>query len=199
VITGDRQLLEDLYGTWNFTYTIISTWTDRFRLQSVYLSDRDGEWYLEGDYTLGLHSNPVIVSVAHDISEYTYALLNWNPIGVIFCDFFLFNKIGTNTVAGLYVPLDENCDPRGSLDYYMSRRRISTARSALLGAPMPEEILDARLALDEAKLELKRLEAEFVISDNDLGSASATDPLYLETIIRTLVETLRERREPGTS
>jgi hypothetical protein len=80
-------------GYWDFTYTLISTWTDTYKLYDIFESE--GEYYIRGyDVDLGA---PAVASYFED--DGNYALLARYSS---FDQFFVFNFTGTNTVAGTY-------------------------------------------------------------------------------------------------
>ena len=91
--------LASLIGTWKFTYTIISTFTDTFRLREL---DNSGTYPVL--YGLDQFNYEVGVIRIRDVSPsstlpYTFFLLN--P-GVIICENFLFNRTSTTNVQGIY-------------------------------------------------------------------------------------------------
>lgn len=90
-----------MIGTWSFTYTLISTFTDHLRFSTLTTmngipvlvgSDLDDGAVVIAERTADLPGN----------TSYTFAALH---IGVLLCDFVLFDQTSANSVSGLYLPL----------------------------------------------------------------------------------------------
>ena len=124
---GGLNDLSSLIGTWLFSYTIISTFTNTYDLQT--LTTIDGVPTLIGEDEFG---GGVIANKVQDLSPgsslpYTFALLD--P-GSIICRFFVFNHTSTNVVNGVYAQFDAdnfgNCTNKTSGNTYaMTGSRIS--------------------------------------------------------------------------
>ena len=105
---------ERLIGTWEFSYTIISDWTDwtdTYRLSNVQESSiTPGEWNIFGTDESG---DLVIAGYSPDLGR--FSLLD--P-GTIIRQFFTFDFVGSNTVSGCYYQVDvaddsfSDCYPR---------------------------------------------------------------------------------------
>lgn len=97
---GGGTALSDLIGQWAFIYTIISTFNDHFSLPAP--TSQNGIPVILGtDLDFG---GPIIAARIEDlvpgaITPFEFALLD-PDFGL--CDFFVFNKTGTNTVSGQY-------------------------------------------------------------------------------------------------
>jgi hypothetical protein len=127
--------LQSLIGTWDFTYTIISTFTQRYFFDQV-TSTPSGVPFLEGQDVFG---DPVITARFADLGlpDFPYEFGTLDPT-IGFCRFYTYNKTGPNTVSGLYVFLDLNFD--GSCGspvstYAMNGLRTSFSTIRLLTAP----------------------------------------------------------------
>ncbi|HEY8515071.1 MAG TPA: hypothetical protein VIS07_06145 [Candidatus Binatia bacterium] len=106
---GPATGLAGLIGTWDFTFTIISTFTERYffdRVQTV-----SGIPTLIGEDEIG---QPIIVTRVQDLDPgnplpYEYIGLAYD---LILCDGYLFNQTGPNTVAGIHTSaflVDDEC------------------------------------------------------------------------------------------
>ncbi len=101
---GGGNSLNDLLGTWRFTFTIISTFTDIYRLSRIDTST--GTPLIAGTNEYG---DPVVAGRIQDVNPgnplpYEFALLE--PSDFLICRFFVFNKTGNNSVEGLYFQID---------------------------------------------------------------------------------------------
>ena len=107
--TRPAQGLAGLLGTWDFTYSIISTFEDRYVMSAVQTSDDGIPFILAYDVYAGV--SDALVARPADLGftsfPYEFALLD---AGVLVCDFFVFNKTGANTVSGLYFLSDVDFD-----------------------------------------------------------------------------------------
>ena len=117
---------ERLIGTWEFSYTIISRFTNTYRLSDVQGSSiTPGEWNIFGTDEFG---DLVIAGYSPDLEA--FSLLD--P-GTIINRFFTFDFVGSNTVSGCYYQIVD-----GSLSrcYDMTGvRTSSTALTRLTSAP----------------------------------------------------------------
>ena len=122
--------LHSLLGTWQFTFRILSTFTDTYRLSRV--DSSSGIPLIWGTDEYG---NPVTAGRIRDLVPsstlpYEFALLD--P-GISICNFYLFNKTGSNSVSGVYYLIrDGDCDTSGGLSdpSSMTGTRISLATQA---------------------------------------------------------------------
>ena len=109
---------ERLIGTWEFSYTIISEFTDTYRLSNVRESTTTpGEWVITGTGEFG---DPVIAGYSPDLGM--FSLLD--P-GTILHQFFTFDFVGSNTVSGCYYQVDV-ADDSFSRCYGMTGVRTSS-------------------------------------------------------------------------
>lgn len=110
--TTQPRGLAGLLGTWDFTYSIVSTFEDRYVMSSVQTSDTGVPFILAYDVYDGL--SDAVVARPADLGfssfPFEFALLD---LSTFFCDFFVFNKTGTNAVSGQYyltgVEFDGSC------------------------------------------------------------------------------------------
>lgn len=163
--TAPPSGLAGLIGRWRFQFTIISTFTEDYVFDHV--ETVDGIPTLIGSDEFG---GLVIVSRTADLgggSIYEFAMLD--P-GVILCDFYVFNRTGTTTIAGQRwstgIDFDGSCGSLSGGPYPLTGTRLST----VLGAPLRSE-----RAVDRAALEALRI-------DEEAGVEAATD----ETAARLL-------------
>jgi hypothetical protein len=127
--------LSALIGTWNFTFTIISTFTDTYHLQRI-ITGSSGKRGLSGVNQFG---GTVVAARIQEISPgstlpYEFELLD--PASSLECDYHVFNRTGATTVGGLTsIMLTDStgaCDPSTILNVYdMSGVRISTSALTL--------------------------------------------------------------------
>ena len=117
---------ERLIGTWEFSYTIISRFTDTYRLSDVQESSiTPGEWNIFGTDEFG---NLVVAGYSPDLEA--FSLLD--P-GITIDRFFTFDFVGSNTVSGCYYQI---VDVSWSRCYDMTGvRTSSTALTRLTSAP----------------------------------------------------------------
>jgi len=144
--------LYGLLGTWDFSYTIISTFTDRFVFQSVIVGNQ-GYRIIDGEDEFG---GQIVAARTADLapgqpSSYEFAMLD--P-GFIICQFFVFNRTAAGAVSGLYfqtdVLFDGSCGDISSNGYVMHGTRVSTSTGV---------VATAAVTLDAAGL--KSAEAAF--------------------------------------
>lgn len=97
---GGDTSLSSLIGRWEFLYTIVSTFADHYSLPSPII--QNGVPFILGtDLDFG---GPVAAARLQDLVPgsavpFTFGLLDPD---ITVCDFFIFNKTGTNTVSGQY-------------------------------------------------------------------------------------------------
>ena len=145
--------LHSILGTWRFTFRILLTFTDTYRLSRV--DNSTGTPLIWGTDEFG---NPVTAGRIRDLVPsstlpYEFALLD--P-GISICNFYLFNKTGSNSVSGIYYLIrDGDCDTSVGLadPYSMTGTRISLATQADQTARQPQA---ART--DQGRGELRRAE-----------------------------------------
>ena len=92
---------ERLIGTWDFAYTIISRWEDRYRLQppAIESSSSPGEYIIFGYDTYG--NFDVGATYSPDLGE--FMLLD---LGILFDQVYTFNFTGSNSITGCYHQYD---------------------------------------------------------------------------------------------
>ncbi|HZR84755.1 MAG TPA: hypothetical protein VFD92_26910 [Candidatus Binatia bacterium] len=115
--------LAGLIGTWDFTYTIISTFTDRYRLQNV--QEQNGLQLLFG---LDEFGGQVAVGRVQDVSPGStlpYEFILADP-GPIICQGFAFNRTGPINAVGIYAQFNASCSAIISNRYAMTGVRVST-------------------------------------------------------------------------
>ena len=147
--TGLRGLL----GTWQFTFRIISTFTQTYRLSRVVATT--GTPLISGTDQYG---DPIIAGRIQDILPgsslpYEYTLLD--P-GLIICRFYLFDKTGGNSIRGVYYQIqDGNCETSGGLSnpYSMTGVRLSLSTRATRA-----ELQSQTAMVDQERIELQRAE-----------------------------------------
>ena len=124
--------LRGLFGQWRFEFTIISTFEDHYRLGPDFTDDG----LLIGE---DLTSGGIVLVRSGEEAGYEFALLD--P-GLLLCDLYLFDKVGSDQVAGVQISLltdDQGlCTSDGFSPNSMSGVRVS-ALSAVssFGVPGP--------------------------------------------------------------
>ena len=142
---------ERLIGTWVFSYTIISEFTQTYRLNDVRESPiTPGEWNIFGTDQFG---GLVIAGYSPDLE--VFSLLD--P-GIIINRFFTFDFIGSNTVSGCYYQ-----DSDFSRCYDMTGVRTSSTALTRLTHALPStsaaqaelgEVEEAERLGNEAQIEI---------------------------------------------
>ena len=174
--------LNDLLGTWRFTYTLINTFAQTYRLSRVDTST--GTPLIVGTDEYG---NPVIAGRIQDISpgnslSYEFSLLELSDF--LICRFFIFDKTGSNSVEGLYFQIrvrNGECSTNASdisTPYPMTG--IRTSRSIL---SVQEQSTPQATHLAQRKAERESLEESIA---QGLSSPNEAD----NTAIRDLIDTL---------
>lgn len=179
---GSRSNLNDLLGTWQFRYTIVSTFTNTYRLSQVDTST-------ETPLIIGTdeYGNPIVGGRIQDISPgntlpYEFGLLE--PSDFLICRLFFFDKTGTNRVEGVYFQTDVRNGECGtaasdiSRPYPMTGTRTSRATSG-----MQEQSLTRDTALEQLDAELQSFEEATTL---DLPSPDEADSAAIRDIIDTL-------------
>lgn len=96
-----RTGLYGLLGTWEFTYSIISTFVDRYRLDRVERDPSGVPYVAAFDVFDGV--TDAILARPMDLGfpsfPYEFALLD---AGALVCDFFVFDRTGESVVTGGY-------------------------------------------------------------------------------------------------
>jgi len=173
--------LSALIGTWNFTYTIISTFTDTFHLATIQQSG--GIELLVGTDQSG---NPAVVARSGDLvpgssSGFNFALVTKGPL---ICEGFVFNQTGANSVSGLAFVFFEdatgNCIVDTSNPFAMTGVRIST--SALTVERSTDALSDGALRAHATTL-LRELRAK-------QRNRSSVDALTRDADIPTMLRAL---------
>lgn len=151
--TPSGTSLHSLLGTWRFTFRILLTFTDTYRLSRV--DNSSGIPLIWGTDEFG---SPVTAGRIRDLVPsstlpYEFALLDPD---ISICNFYLFNKTGSNSVSGIYYLIrDGDCDTSGGLSdpYSMTGTRISLATQADQSARQPQSA-----GTDQRRGELRRAE-----------------------------------------
>ena len=146
---------ERLIGTWVFSYTIISEFTNTYRLSDVQESSTTpGEWYIFGT---GQFDNLVIAGYSPDLEAFSL----FDP-GIIIDRFFTFDFVGSNTVSGCYYQIDVE-DDSFSRCYDMTGVRTSSTALTRLTHALPStsaaqaelgEVEEAERLGNEAQIEV---------------------------------------------
>lgn len=127
---GQQQgSLQNLLGTWNFTFTIINTFHRTYELTSLQTSQ--GITLAIGSSSVGGTTGAGFIEDFDDsgVIPYDYFLLDKTFIG---CDIYTFDFTGPNTVAGLeFTALGSDCDTILGNGYPMTGVRVAGASSAL--------------------------------------------------------------------
>ena len=120
---------ERLIGTWEFSYTLISEFTNTYRLSNVRENTiTPGEWIITGTDEFG---DLVIAGYSPDLGM--FSLLD--P-GTIIHQFFAFDFVGSNTVSGCYHQVDV-ADDSFSRCYSMTGVRTSSTALTRLTTARP--------------------------------------------------------------
>ena len=146
---------ERLIGTWVFSYTIISEFTNTYRLSDVQESPiTPGEWNILGTDQLG---DLVIAGYSPDFEVFSL----FDP-GIIINRFFTFDFVGSNTVSGCYYQIDVE-DDSFSRCYDMTGVRTSSTALTRLTHALPStsaaqaelrEVEEAERLGNEAQIEV---------------------------------------------
>lgn len=176
-----------LLGTWNFHFTIISSFTDTYRFQQLTTSTT-GKPIVTG---LNQYGGPAIGARIQDLSPgsslpYTFEVLD-NQAGVL-CDYHLFDRVNDNSVVGdTFIMLTDaggNCNPDTlSNPYAMTGQKIS-ANAYQLGIERFGFALDAAVS---ARMEALSAEAEAL---NQIAPRSS-DLEAIRDELRTLLHATR--------
>ena len=128
--TFNRQQTERLIGTWVFTFTILSEFTQTYRLSDDVResSTAPGQWYIHGTDEYG---DLVLAGYSPRLEE--FSLLDQ---GIIIDDFFTFDFVGSNTVSGCYY-LRYKDDGSLSRCYPMTGVRTSSSTLSSLKRALP--------------------------------------------------------------
>ena len=121
----NQQQTERLIGRWEFSYTLISEFTDTYTLRDVQESSiNPGEWIIVG---IGSFNDLVIAGYSPSLGEFSLF-----DEGTIIDQFFTFDFVGSSTtsVSGCYYQRDSD-DGSLSRCYPMTGRRTSLSTSAL--------------------------------------------------------------------
>ena len=183
---GGGNSLNDLLGTWQFRYTIISTFTNTYRLSRIDTST--GTPLIIGTEQYG---TPVVAGRIQDISPgnslpYDFALLELSDF--LICRFFVFDKIGTNRVEGLYVQIrvrNGQCSSAASdisNPYPMTGTRTSRATSGI-----QEQSTLQGTVVEQLNAELQSLRETTTLG---LSSPNEADSAAIRDIINMLSSAL---------
>ena len=141
--TFNRQQTERLIGTWVFSYTIISDFSNTYRLSDVReSSSKPGEWNIFGTDQF---DNLVIAGYSPDLE--VFSLLN--P-GTIIDLLFTFDFVGSNTVSGCYYQVRKSNDSISRCYDMTGVRTSSSTLSSLKRAQPNTTAAQAELAEIEA-------------------------------------------------
>ena len=141
--TFNRQQTERLIGTWVFSYTIISDFSNTYRLSDVLeSSSTPGEWNIFGTDQF---DNLVIAGYSPDLEG--FSLLD--P-GTIIDLLFIFDFVGSNTVSGCYYQVRKSNDSISRCYPMTGARTSSSTLSSLKRAQPNTTAAQAELAEIEA-------------------------------------------------
>ncbi len=123
--SSSKQKAEKILGNWTFTYTIVSTWHDKFSLTRVYQDpENPAQWYAVGTDEYGY---TVVAGWGDSVN--LYMLLD-SSLGMD--QVYTFDFTGPNTVAGCYylMPGDDpdfsNCYPLTGIRTVSMTRNLAT-------------------------------------------------------------------------
>lgn len=133
--------LSAILGTWDFTFRIISTFTFRYRLDSVLFDPDLGVSFVAGRDGVG---GPVVAARPIDFGSslgFGFALLDPGPV---LCDFYLFDLTSSTALVGIHlatgVTFDGRCegflnlnDPNSLVGARISFATRTDARDAAQG------------------------------------------------------------------
>jgi len=94
--TRDPSDLDPLYGVWEFTYTIETTYKEKYTLVTLW-QEEDGSCYV-----LGEAENGDLLLATYDTHDHEYNLLHRQPDVLDFL-FYVFNITGDTATGTLYV------------------------------------------------------------------------------------------------
>ena len=152
----NQQQTERLIGTWKFDYTIISEFTQTYRLSDVRENpDRPGEWVIWGTDQYG---DPVEAGYSPRLKM--FSLLDRS---VTIHRYFTFDFVGSDRVSGCYYQIDADDGSRSRCYDMTGVRTHSTGLTRLTSAPLstttPQE---ERGKVEEVeRLEVERLEKQY--------------------------------------
>lgn len=119
----NQQQTERLYGKWSFTYTIVSTWNDKYTLKTLEASTvTPGEYYLSGTNEYG-----GLVIAGYDGKMAKFSL--YDP-GSDFDQFYTFNFTNGTNVQGCYYLINHSTNQMSNC-YAMNGNRYSTSTASL--------------------------------------------------------------------
>ena len=147
---------ERLIGTWKFDYTIISEFTETYRLSDVQENpDRPGEWVIRGTDQYG---RPVAAGYSPRLEM--FELLD--P-GITIHRYFTFDFVSSDRVSGCYYQIDADDGSRSRCYDMTGVRTSSTALTGLKSAPLSTTTARReRGKVEEVeRLEVERLEMEY--------------------------------------
>ncbi len=132
-----KERAEKILGSWTFTYTILSVWTDKYSLTYVKESTTTPGQYLA--WGVDEYGNPVAAQWFDDTQYYMLV-----DLGTIIDQIYTFNFTGTNTVSGCYYQHRISDD---SLSKCYALTGVRTATSPIT----PTRFLDERIASESQK------------------------------------------------
>ena len=131
--------IERLIGTWEFSYTLISEFTDTYRLNDVRESSiTPGEWVIVGTNQFG-----GFVIALYSPRLGMFSLLD---SGIIIDQFFTFDFVGSNTVSGCHYLVDKDDESFSRCFDMTGVRTSSTALTSLTTARPSTTAAQAELA-----------------------------------------------------
>ena len=180
---GGGSSLNDLLGTWRFTYTISTTlFTQTYRLSQVDTST--GTPLIIGTDAYG---NPVGGGRIQDISPgsslpYEFALLE--PSDFIICRFYVFDKTATNRVEGLYFQIAVRNGQCGTNAYDISDSyRMTGIRTSQAQSNIQEQLTPQAAAPEQLNAAPQRLEETITL---DISGPNEADSAAIRDIIDAL-------------
>jgi len=132
----NQQQTERLYGTWNFTYTLDTTYTDGYRLSTLNASTSvPGDYFLSGTNDFG-----GLVIAGYDSTYKTFSL--YDP-GSTYDQFYIFDFNGQNTVNGCYYLIELSTNRM--TDCFTMNGIRSSLSTASVAARSPSELQKKQL------------------------------------------------------
>lgn len=180
---SQQDSLSALVGTWQFRFTIASTFTNTYRLQRI--ETRNGARGLLGLDEVG---DPVLAARIQELSPgstlpYEFELLD--P-GISVCNLHLFNRTGPTTIAGVNAPM--LTDAAGDCDlntigniYELDGIRLTTSAATIGGDALGGSLRDSLRAAGE---EARRTE----LSTHEAASRGKPAPPSIRAALAELLE-----------
>jgi len=132
----NQQQTERLYGSWKFTYTLDTTYTDGYRLGTLNAStSTPGDYFLSGTNDVG---GPVVAG--YDSTYKTFSL--YDP-GSTYDQFYIFDFNGQNMVSGCYYLIELSTNRM--TDCFAMNGVRSSLSTASVAARSPSDLQQKRL------------------------------------------------------